>query len=236
MHKVGLYIFMALLICGNVAVAQDEVIEQQVENSKLKRFEIGGHFTYLRRADANSPDEITIRAGFPAGGSYPPKINEFGFGARFTYNFTKSIGFEVEGNLFPENKKVTPIVGVPIAIVEPGGRKMQALAGPKIGYRGKKIGIFGKARFGIIRYDRYMAADEIGPPGNMYIWGRIWEKPGFFNADVGGVFEYYPSKKTVFRVDVGDSIIYHHKLPPKDINPSITRHNLQISTGFGFRF
>lgn len=206
------------------------------DNDKLKRYEIGGHFIYMRRADANTVDEITIRAGFPPGGEYPPKINELGLGVRFTYNFTKYAAVEVEGNLFPEDKKANLVVGVPIAVLEPGGRKMQALVGPKIGYRGNKFGVFGKARVGLIRFDRYKVVKEVGPPGNMYIWAETWENPGFFNTDIGGVFEYYPTKKTVFRVDVSDSIIHYHKFPPKDINPSMTRHNLQTSFGFGFRF
>lgn len=58
----------------------------------------------------------------------------------------------------------------------------------------------------------------------------------FFNIDVGGVFEYYPTRNTVFREDVGDTIIRYNSQPPKDINRTFTRHNLQTSVGFGFRF
>jgi len=58
----------------------------------------------------------------------------------------------------------------------------------------------------------------------------------FFNIDVGGVFEYYPSRRTVFRMDVGDTIIRYAAQEPKVINPTFTRHNLQASVGFGFRF
>ncbi len=61
-------------------------------------------------------------------------------------------------------------------------------------------------------------------------------KSTFFNIDVGGVFEYYPTRNTVFRVDVGDTIICYNAQPPRDINPTFTRHNLQTSIGFGFRF
>jgi hypothetical protein len=59
---------------------------------------------------------------------------------------------------------------------------------------------------------------------------------GFLTVDVGGIFEYCPTKRTIFRVDVGDTIIRYRSLEPEVINPSFTRHNLQMSLGFGFRF
>lgn len=103
-----------------------------------------------------------------------------GLGVRFTYNFTKYAAVEVEGNLFPEDKKANLIVGIPVAVLEPGGRKLQALAGPKIGYRGEKFGFFGKARVGLIRLDRYKVVTDVGPPENMYIFAETWNKTGFF--------------------------------------------------------
>lgn len=219
------------IVCLNRAAAS-----QSTDDSDFKKYEIGGHFTFLRRVDTHAATE-TIQRRFPrSSNTGSPAISELGLGARFTYNFTKYAAIEVEGNLFPEDKTANPVLGVPIRVVEPGGRKLQAVAGPKIGYRAERFGIFGKFRPGLIRLDRYDAVIQVGPPENFFVLSETRNRVGFLNFDVGGVFEYYPTKRTVFRVDVGDTIIHYRKLPPKEINPSITRHNLQINVGFGFRF
>ena len=63
--------------------------------------------------------------------------------------------------------------------------------------------------------------------------------------DVGGVVEFYPSRRVVTRFDVGDTIIrygiYREPVgvvctsvcPPPDVfeRPAETRHNLQFSAG-----
>jgi len=59
--------------------------------------------------------------------------------------------------------------------------------------------------------------------------------------DLGGVVEVYPSERAIIRADVGDTII---RFPQRTFgsfnNPSIiraeTKHNLQVSVGFGWRF
>ncbi len=84
--------------------------------------------------------------------------------------------------------------------------------------------------------DRYEVVEQVGTPDNFFVLSRTERGVNFFTVDVGGVFEYYPSRRTVFRVDVGDTIIRYSAQEPKDINPNITRHNLQTSVGFGFRF
>lgn len=227
----GLIIIAFLIGCFSQTGAS-----QSEGNSDLKKYEIGGHFTFLGRVDANAA-VVTIQRNLSnSGSSGSPSISEFGFGARFTYNFTRYAAIEVEGNLFPQDRRSNLVLGRPIRVIEPGGRKLQAVAGPKIGYRGEKFGIFGKFRTGLIRLDRYDAVTQIGPPDNFFVLSETRKKVGFLNFDLGGVVEYYPTKSTVFRVDVGDTIIHYRRLPPKEINPSITRHNLQVNLGFGFRF
>lgn len=214
----------------NTSSAQSKV------DTELRRVEIGAHFTYLRRVDAN-PATVVFQTLNPSStDSGPGSISELGAGVRLSYNITKYAAIEIEGNLFPDDKRSNPLVGVPQTVTEPGGRKLQAVAGPKIGYRGRKFGVFGKLRPGVIRLDRYDAVVQIGPPNNFFVLSEVRNKVGFLNIDVGGVFEYYRTRRTFFRVDIGDSIIYYRKLPPKELNPSITRHNLQINVGFGIRF
>jgi hypothetical protein len=223
------------IVVGIGYITNTSSAQSKDDDTELRRFEIGGHFTYLRRVDANPATVVFQRLNPSSTDSGPGSISELGLGARVTYNITKYAAIEIEGNLFPEDKRSNRLVGVPQTVTEPGGRKLQAVAGPKIGYRGTKFGIFGKLRPGIVRLDRYDAVVQIGPPGNFFVLSEVRNKVGFVNIDVGGVFEYYRTRRTFFRVDIGDSIIYYRKLPPKELNPSLTRHNLQINIGFGFR-
>ena len=70
-----------------------------------------------------------------------------------------------------------------------------------------------------------------------------------FAFDLGGVAEYYPTRRLVLRFDIGDTII--RQSLPDVIIPSgpppgsvilpapdrtSTKHNLQINAGVGFRF
>jgi len=202
------------------------------DESELKTYEVGGQLTLLRRSDAST---VLVAFGqFGFGFAKPPNINEFGIGGRFTYNFNKNIAVETEAFFFPEDKKVDPFLST--RTPEPGGRKFQAVLGPKIGIRKKKFGVFGKVRPGLITFGRYEVINLRGTRENFFILSEKREKVSFFNVDVGGVFEYYPTRKTVLRVDVGDTIIHYNAQKPKDVNPSFTRHNLQTSIGFGFRF
>lgn len=202
----------------------------------LKKFEIGGQFTILRRVDANPAQEIFRRFVFPSFTENPATLSELGLGGRFTYNLTKYLSIEAEANFFPDDKRSDFIIGVPVRTVEPGGRKFQAVFGPKLGIRKRRFGVYGKVRPGLIRIERYDVVQVIGTQTNFFVLSEVKRGLRFFNLDFGGVFEYYPSRRTVFRVDVGDTIIRYGAQEPKAINPSFTRHNLQFSTGFGFRF
>lgn len=237
MKKNNFVVFYGIILA---ILLSSSVLSQSVDNSnesKIKRFEIGGQFTILRRKDADTTREA-FRQFFDTTNTpeIAEKITELGFGGRFTYNFTKNIAVEAEANFFPVDKKSIPVIDVPIRVSEPGGRKFQVVLGPKIGIRKKNFGIFGKVRPGFIRLDRYRVINQVGSREQFFVLSSAKNGVNFFNVDVGGVFEYYPTRRTVFRVDVGDTIIRYNSQEPKDINPSFTRHNLQTSVGFGFRF
>jgi hypothetical protein len=72
-----------------------------------------------------------------------------------------------------------------------------------------------------------------------------------FATDVGGVVEFYPSKRLVTRFDAGDTIIHFGSRPAQVIAfdaatstfslipftlPSRTTHNFQFMASVGFRF
>ena len=71
-----------------------------------------------------------------------------------------------------------------------------------------------------------------------------------FAIDLGGVFEFYPTKRTIIRFDAGDTIV---RLPARNVAafqtntasalnlvvisaPAETRNHFQAGVGFGFRF
>jgi hypothetical protein len=85
--------------------------------------------------------------------------------------------------------------------------KTSALFGIKSGKRLDRFGIFGKSRFGAWHFQR-----------------------AYFATDLGGVLEYYPSRHTVIRIDIGDTILFYGGTALGTV------HNFQPGMGFGFRF
>ncbi len=104
---------------------------QSSNDSDVKQYEIGLQFTFLRRADANAANVIFQRYFPSLTDPGPAAVSEFGLGGRFTYNFTRNVAVEAEVNFFPDDKRANPIIGVPIRIAEPGGRKFKQSWGRK---------------------------------------------------------------------------------------------------------
>lgn len=207
-----------------------------------RKLEIGIHYTHLffGTFDPYFTREWRQIAPFPPDVPFIPATSnpkEPGIGARFSYNFSKNVAGEAEVNWFVKREDVVQIPPPNVSAWQ-GGQKLQILFGPKIGYRNKKIGVFGKVRPGIIHFVEYPVVTFLQqvPPGQPFFSAQQPRRATFFNIDVGGVFEYYPSKRTILRFDAGDTIIRYNAQRPKEINPSFTRHNFQMSLGFGFRF
>lgn len=173
--------------------------------------------------------------------SVPPydynHYTEAGFGGRITYNLNDTIAVEGEANFFP-NKNVFGYLGE--------GRAFQAQFGIKAGRRYKNFGVFAKARPGFLAvgdmfsFQPGSSGSSSGIPGFNTRVGRETH----FTTDLGGVLEFYPSKKTVVRFDAGDTIVRfgpHYEPDPNVYQkmlklPARLKHNLQITAGVGFRF
>jgi hypothetical protein len=153
---------------------------------------------------------------------------EPGFGGRFTYNATRNIGLEAEVNFLPRKGNGSTNIE--------GGRITQGLFGIKAGKRFERVGVFGKVRPGFVSYDRVIQNRSANDP--VFRFGR----QTYFATDVGGVIEFYPSRRALLRFDVGDTIIRYGGQNYTLINGSnlrtdaFVRHNLQVSAGVGFRF
>ena len=158
---------------------------------------------------------------FEVGGqmfSFPSKSIGYGWGmgGRFSYNVTKNIAIDTELNGFLDD--------------EAHVLATQGFAGVKVGARNKLVGAFIKARPGVMT--------NFAKPLPDYATTFNTEKLNKFAFDVGAVFEVYPSRHTLFRVDVGDVIIPFGTDPIVANGPVRlgTTHTFQYSLGFGLRF
>ena len=188
---------------------------------RTKRFEVGAQFTSL-----------LVEPLTPFGSiSQPRKHAEPGFGGRFTFNLTDSIAFEAEGNYFTREQ---------FSFIQ-GGHMYQGQFGGKVGKRFDKWGVFGKARPGFVGFTRVLefpfGIQTPGPPPIIRPENKLYP-----SLDIGGVVEFYISPRWMARFDAGDTVIHYGELrfptgtPPFVLLPSETTHNLQVSSGIGFRF
>ena len=225
---------MLVLFIASVAAAQ---------STDAPRFEVGTQFSSItiREPDA-FPDVFSLTDN--------PSRTEAGIGGRFTVNFTDAIAAEAEMTFFPRNNNDLTISDFGAYTK---GRITQGLFGVKAGKRFERFGIYGKARPGFVRFGRAFRGTQtvnnvFGSPIS------ISDNGGRTNLaiDVGGVIEFYPSRRIVTRFDVGDTIIRFRELtyrfqPPPPAGPIVppittatlpghTQHNFQFSAGVGIRF
>ena len=169
---------------------------------------------------------------------------EPGIGGRFTYNLNKNVALEAAAYFFPRS----------CFDCFNNGRITEAVGGIKAGKRFKTWGIFAKARPGIVSYSKgTVEITQTGPTGSIPSFPfRFRTKPLTNPAvDLGGVLEFYPSRRIVTRFDFGDTII-HIRRQTRDtlqFDPATntfflapvpvlgrTTHNFQFSASVGFRW
>lgn len=191
--------------------------------SDARRVEAGVQLTGVRLNSFDPLPEL-LKGEVPIGGG--GATWEPGFGGRLTYNFGDNFAVEGVVNWLPREHE---------SVVE-GGRKLQGLFGPKVGVRGRRAGLFGKLQPGFMRFGGFPRVIGLSRSSTGVSALQTSRASMFFALDVGGVAETYPSPRTIIRFDVGDTIIRYGGRDPKELNPTFTRHNLQFSVGFGFRF
>jgi hypothetical protein len=165
--------------------------------------------------------------GVAFSGIHLSENSNFGAGARAVYNFNSSFALEGEGNFFVNN---------PSPGILSGGRAIEGLFGPKIGYRTDTVGIFAKARPGFITFSNTFQGINFNPtvPSAFTIeTGRLTEPA----LDLGTVIEIYPSRHWAWRTDLGDTMIFYRSSAFFGVTlPGSTQNNFQFSTGFQYRF
>jgi len=170
---------------------------------------------------------------------FPLDLTNSGVGGRVTYNFNRSIAAEAEINFFPQTQLIfsSSIRGA-----------VQAQFGAKLGKRFKRFGLFGKVRPGFISVDDVFS---VTPDSVTLINGLTFnfkvERTNFFTLDAGGVLELYPTRRSVVRIEAGDTAIRHPQLfqvafpvfpgPPivQLVRPAKFKHNFQFAAGVAFR-
>jgi hypothetical protein len=192
-----------VVICALAISASTSV----AQTSDPPRFEVGGQFSLLNF-------DVFDNFGYR-------RRNEFGGGGRVAININRYIAAEAQVDHFPQNDSVLiGTIDVPL-----WGSKTLAVFGVRAGVRNNRFGVFGKARPGFIYFSDV--------PGFACIIGSgpcPQPRKTVFAFDVGGVVEYYPSRRTVLRVDLGDTVIR------QDQRFFSTSHSFQISIGAAVRF
>jgi len=160
-----------------------------------------------------------------------------GVGGRVTVNLNDNLSIEGEFNTFPNNFRLTlPQIGNLVRRELTRDRVDQFLFGVKLGARSDHFGIFAKLRPG---YVRSVLQDETTGNTNPTL-NTMFRTTSGWALDVGGVFEFYPSRHTMIRLDAGDTIIrYETKSQTTGTTTTTNKfnnHNLQVSAGFGLRF
>ena len=204
----------------------DSNVSTAATDEEVPRYEIGAQFTTL------FVDDPTDDCGFCLIQGDQRVHVEPGFGGRVTLNLTDYIAVEAEGNYYTRRRFDFP---------NPGGHVFQGQFGVKIGERRETWGWFVKARPGFVGFTRVfeLGKDPFLPP----VTSRFVKKR-YPSLDVGGVFEFYVSRHWIARFDIGDTIIRYGALRtpqfiqsmPVFTRPAETRHNLQVTSGIGFRF
>lgn len=199
------------------------------------RCEVGVHFSSITVVEPSLFPDPTFGNEFRT---------EPGVGGRFTCNLTDSIAAEAEVNFFPNDQRSFNDYTA--------GRMTQGLFGIKAGRRFERFGIYGKARPGFVHFSHALNGSRpvATPTSNAF----LLEFDGRTNlaVDIGGVLEFYPSRRIVTRFDIGDTIIRFRELtfginPACPINPSSpcitsgrlpgrTTNNFQFGAGIGIRF
>ncbi len=208
-----------LSACACAASAQSEV----------PTYEVGAQFSLISLDDNDPIISGNIVSDFK-------DLIRAGGGGRFTYNLSEYVGFEIEANFFVGETRFFAPAGS-------GGHMIQAVAGVKAGKRFRRFGVFAKGRPGFVSFSEgTLPANPRFRPNEQGLLVPQLERATHLAFDLGGVVEFYASRRFVTRFDAGDTIIRYSGrdipnsgVPPIRI-PAETRHNFQLSAGVGFRF
>jgi len=172
-----------------------------------------------------------------------------GLGGRLTYNLNSHFALEGAGYFFPQECR---------GCGSHAGQTVQGFFGVKIGKRFNKWGIFGKVRPGVMssskgQFDLVVISIPTTSPPSFNFPGVFFRERRLttFAMDVGGVLEFYPTKRIITRLDFGSTIIHYGQrtitfpvfdpviggfTSQQSTIPAQNHRTLQFMAGVGFRF
>lgn len=151
-----------------------------------------------------------------------------GLGARFGYNFNEHLALDAETAFFPRDALGNNQLA----------QNVQGFVGLKAGARSKYVGVFAKARPGVMRIGNSISGFDCTSRGSFNV---CRPDRSHLALDAGAVVEVYPSARTIVRVDLGDTMI-RFKTAGRNVfdgtqfSSTDVSHNFQASIGFGYRF
>ncbi len=216
----------SLLVTAGVSYRLGHLAEHSVSLETTRTWEIGGQFGLLSLGSAKVIDDLRN----PAFGDIPAFLADYrGIGGRLSYNFNRWLAVDAALTYY----YTAPHVGD----AQRGGKILEGVFGPKAGVRTRRYGVFAKARPGFLSYSA--VHDDLFPP---FPTQRLTH----FALEVGGVLEYYPSRRTILRFDLGHLLAFYgpqtFQAPPGppyygNFRDYAFRDNgIQLMTGFGWRF
>ncbi len=160
-----------------------------------------------------------------------------GFNGRFTIDVTNWLAAEAEVTFFPSDDILIPfspaLSGAGIAHYR---KRTDGLFGVKVGHRASRYGVFGRVRPGfthLIDQGVQCVGEECARI--LMLLARD-EYRTEFALDLGGGFEFFPTRRTVARFEFGDTVIRHRSFAPPCFGSPCTSHNFTTRIGGGLRF
>jgi hypothetical protein len=184
--------------------------------SVVSRADVSGQFATLRLSDFDA--------------------TSLGLGGRLTYNLSRRVAVEGEYSFFPHDD-VTTTGSLPGLGIKYERRRSEAFFGTKIGIAGgERFRVFARVRPGFTRltHSGVECVGQVCAQALMLLAVPTYRTE--FAFDLGGGVEFYPSRRTLARVDVGDTLIWHRSTAPPCWTGDCTSQNFASRFSFGVRF
>jgi hypothetical protein len=167
-----------------------------------------------------------ISMNFPLDSESCSNCKQFfpGYGFDFNYRFMKYAYFDSVVNLFPGSGSYG----------QHGGAQ-EGLVGLKVGRALGNWGLFLNLRNGFIHYDKTLV------PGSTSSYESVWR----YAVDLGSTLEFYASRNSSFRINVGTTVIHYLQSYPDPNQPPTSvlsteyysfRGSPYFTTGYVIRF
>lgn len=226
-------LFVVALAFACIFVAPQSARAQNFDDNA--KWEFGGHVALL-----NLPNECT--------GATNCETSSSGFGANFSYNFSRWVGFDSEMNFFANNGSASTTIT--------GGRVSEGLFGLRFGPTTRKWGFYSVVRPGFITFSRVLdsnlqpgalaSGDSLPRPfldgirgapgcttGPCFTAALGYNRATDFAFNYGEAVEWRPTKHLALRFDIGDTIVSYPAAA--GVSP-FHQHNFQISQALVIRF